>query len=114
MREQIKFTKAEMKTLDDVQEGYTAVQNAFGQLNVSRIRLEQRVDELNAVENNLKTRFLEIQNNEKQFIENVNKKYGDGNLDLATGVFTKSEESQGPKESQEKVVSTFVGPTDEK
>ena len=112
MSNEVKFTDDEMKTLNDIQEGYTAVQNAFGQLNVSRIRLEQRLDELSAVENNLKTRFLEVQSNEKQFIDNVNKIYGDGNLDLSTGVFTKNE-SQRSENSQEKVVSTFVGPTDE-
>ena len=88
MTDAVKFTEDEMKQINTLQQGYVNLQNALGQLSVNRIRLEQQLDELNTVENNIKTQFTQVQTNERQFVDSINKKYGDGNLDLSSGVFT--------------------------
>jgi len=85
---EVKFTEDEMKQINDLQQGYLGIQNAFGQVNVNKIRLEQQLQTLDATETNLKSSFVEIQQKEREFVDSINKKYGDGNLDLSTGVFT--------------------------
>ena len=85
---EVKFTSEEMKQLTELQQTYAAVQNTFGQLSVSRIRLNQEVSNLDEAENRLRTDFVETQQKERDFVQEINKKYGDGNLDLNTGVFT--------------------------
>ena len=85
---EVKFTEDEMKQLNDLQQGYLGVQNAFGQLNVNKLRLEQQLQSLGTTENNLKSSFVEIQQKEREFVDTINEKYGDGNLNLESGVFT--------------------------
>ena len=85
---EVKFSPEEMKQLTEVQQTYTAVQNAFGQLAISRVRVDQQLTELDEAEDRLRNDFTANQQKEREFVDSINKKYGDGNLDLNTGVFT--------------------------
>ena len=85
---EVKFTEEEMKQLTELQQTYAAVQNAFGQLSVSRIRLDQELTAADEAEEKLRNDFTETQQKERDFVQTISKKYGDGNLDLNTGVFT--------------------------
>ena len=85
---EVKFTEEEMKQINVLQQGYVNLQNVLGQLSVSRIRLEQQLDDLDTTEDNVRVQFVENQTKERDFVDGINKKYGDGNLDLTTGVFT--------------------------
>ena len=88
MANEVKFTEEEMKSINELQQTYAGVQNALGQVGVSRIRLEQQLNDLDVAETNLKTQFTDNQVKERNFVDSINKKYGDGNLDISTGVFT--------------------------
>lgn len=103
MAKEVKFTEEEMKQISTLQQGYVNLQNVLGQLSVSRIRLEQQLDDLDATEDNVRTQFVENQTKERDFVDGINKKYGDGNLDLSTGVFT----SKPAKETTEKTDKTL-------
>ena len=96
MAEPVKFIEEEMNQINTLQQDYVNLQNALGQISVNRIRLEQQLDELLTVENNIKTQFTQVQTNERQFVDSINKKYGDGNLDLSTGVFIPKEITETP------------------
>ena len=103
MAEEVKFTEDEMTQINELQREYVNIQNAFGQLSVNRIRLNQQIEELDGAEDNLQKDFVNAQTKEKEFIDQINKKYGDGNLDINTGIFTPSENS---KEETSKLPST--------
>lgn len=94
MAEEVKFTEEEMKSIDDIQKTYVGLQNAFGRLGVSRIRLEQETDNLNKAENDIKQKYLENQTNERNFVDGITKKYGDGQLNIETGTFLPSAEEK--------------------
>ena len=96
MADAVKFTKEEMKQINVLQQGYVNLQNALGQLSVNRIRLEQQLDDLDAAEDNARVQFVENQTKERDFVDSINKKYGDGNLDLTTGVFTPKSTEETP------------------
>ena len=93
---EVKFTPDEMKQLTELQQTYAAVQNTLGQLSVSRIRLSQELNGLDEAETKLGNDFVDTQNRERDFVQEINKKYGDGNLDLNTGVFTPRPEEETP------------------
>ena len=84
----VKFTEEEMTQINDLQQTYANLQNALGQFGVSRIRLNQQFDDLDTAEENVRAQFVETQTKERDFVDGINKKYGDGNLDLSSGVFT--------------------------
>ena len=88
MSEAVKFIEEEMKEINNLQQTYVNLQNALGQFGVSRIRLNQQFDDLDTAEEDVRTQFIETQIKEKNFVDSINKKYGDGNLDLSSGVFT--------------------------
>ena len=98
MAEEIKFTEDEMKSLQNLQQTYVGIQNAFGQVSVSKLRLDQQIEELDKADENLRNQWSETQGKEKEFVESINKKYGDGNLDINTGVFTPRDD-QGSTEA---------------
>ena len=83
-----KFSQEEMDKIKEIQSSYVGVQQAFGQLEVNRIRLEQQLDSTQQASVELREKFSEVQDNEQKFIEELNKKYGDGSLDLESGTFT--------------------------
>ena len=88
MSKSIKFTKEEMTELQNVQENYIQVQSQFGQLAVSRIRLQQQIEDLDKLEDDLQNKFRETNVNEQQFVDKVTNKYGNGTFDPDTGLFT--------------------------
>ena len=98
--QEVKFTEDEMKQISELQKTYVNIQNTLGQLSISRMRLEQQLEEMKKNEDGVKSQFTQTQTSEREFVESINKKYGDGNLDLNTGVFT-------PKKSEETTNKTL-------
>ena len=99
MAEEVKFTEDEMKQINTLQQGYVNLQNALGQLGVNRIRLNQQFDDLDTAEDNVRNQFVENQTKEREFVDSINKKYGDGNLDLTSGVFTPKSTEETPEKT---------------
>ena len=84
---EVKFTEEEMKSLRVIQESYFNVQNEYGKLELSRIRLEQQLDALDNTDDNLKEKFIQTQTTEKEFLDGITNKYGEGTLDQESGIF---------------------------
>ena len=87
MAEEVKFTEDEMKKIKEFQESYVTIQQNLGQISIAELRLNQQLKSLNESEVELKNKFVEVQQNEKSFIEEITKKYGDGTLDPNSGTF---------------------------
>ena len=90
MADDVKFSEEEMKKLRDIQENYVTVQNEFGQLTVTKIRLQQQLDNILSFEDEVRSRFQETQGKEKEFLSEITEKYGEGKLDTQSGIFTKN------------------------
>tara|TARA_A100001011_G_scaffold151343_1_gene159738 strand:- start:1697 stop:1987 length:291 start_codon:yes stop_codon:yes gene_type:complete len=85
---EVKFTEDEMKSLQDLQTGYQDKQTILGQLAVQRILLTQQTDALEARIVEVEQEYQSIQQTERDLVKKLNEKYGPGQLDPATGVFT--------------------------
>tara|TARA_B100000073_G_C23684211_1_gene553809 strand:- start:445 stop:765 length:321 start_codon:yes stop_codon:yes gene_type:complete len=88
---EVKFTDAEMQEVKQLQSDYIGLQNTLGQIGIAKIRLNQQAEEYEKAEESVQEQFSQAQNREKEFIQKINKKYGDGNLDITSGVFTPKE-----------------------
>ena len=84
----IKFTDEELKSLNDLNQGYQTKQQQFGQLKVQRILLTQQMEGLDEAEIRLETESSELQKTEQTLVKELNDNYGPGQLDPNTGVFT--------------------------
>jgi len=80
-----KFTEEELEQLTTLQ---TKTQNAtfqFGQLYLSKIRLEEQ-------ETSLKNYIRSLEEEEKTIAQDLTDKYGKGSINMETGEFTPTEE----------------------
>ena len=91
MPEEVKFTEEELTQVQNIQRNYANVQNQFGQLKLTQIRLDEQEVEL---EDALK----QIQSEEKKFLDGITDKYGQGTLNPETGVFTPVETTKNKSE----------------
>ncbi len=89
-----KFTEEEMKKLRGIQQNYFEIQNSFGKSKIARMNLEKQFEELDTFENSLMEKFTSNRKEETNFVDEITKKYGDGNLNLETGTFTPSSENK--------------------
>ena len=85
---EIKFSDEEIKSLNDLNQSYQTKQSQFGQLKVQRILLTKQLEALDETEIRLETEYSEIQKSEQDLVSQLNEKYGPGQLDPKTGVFT--------------------------
>ena len=88
MAEETKFTKEEMKIISEIQEKYLDIQQKLGQISLSKLKLEQQAEAIDKMEEELLENFKKTQNEEKDFVDNVTKKYGDGTLNPENRIFT--------------------------
>jgi protein subunit release factor A len=91
--DEMKFTDEELQELQDLQNGYQEKQALLGQLAVQRILLDQQSDALEARQTEVETEYEGVQQQERDLVQKLNEKYGPGQLDPATGVFTPAPEA---------------------
>ena len=85
MENQIKFTEEEITSINQLKTDVELVFLQMGQLSVERKR---RNDELDAIETELFEKHKELVKTEQELFLGLNEKYGDGNYDPITGIFT--------------------------
>jgi predicted nuclease with TOPRIM domain len=88
MADDIKFSEEEMKSLRELQDSYTQKQAELGQVSVQRILLNQQLDALEEKQTFLENEYKKIQQQEQDLVKKLNEKYGTGQLDPESGVFT--------------------------
>ena len=87
---EIKFTDEELESLQGLQTSYQEKQSVLGQLAVQKILLNQQIDALNIRTEEVETEYQTVQQEERDLVKKLNEKYGPGQLDPTTGVFTPS------------------------
>ena len=87
---EIKFTDEELESLQGLQTSYQEKQSVLGQLAVQKILLNQQIDALNMRTEEVEQEYKAVQQEERDLVAKLNEKYGPGQLDPATGVFTPS------------------------
>ena len=85
---EIKFTKDEISQIESIRNGFDEIQNFLGRLEIQRIQAEQVLENLHNDKLRLETRYSDLVDEERELVANLNEKYGPGNLDPETGIFT--------------------------
>jgi hypothetical protein len=78
--ENTKLTQEEIQQLQEIQQQNQSLALEFGNLEISKIQIENRYDELVKIYSQLKTRENEIG-------KTLSEKYGNGTIDLDNGEF---------------------------
>ena len=94
MAKEIKFSDDELQSLSELSQGYQNVQAAFGQMKVQHILAEQQISSLEEAEVQMESDYSDLQEKERELVQQLNEKYGPGQLDPQTGVFTPAPEPE--------------------
>ena len=81
MSEEIKFTEEELKSLSDLQQSYQRITNSYGQIALAKHNLEEQ-------EAAVKSELENTRKQEQNLLNSITEKYGPGQLNPQTGVFT--------------------------
>ena len=101
MADEIKFTDEELKSLQELSQSYQNIQASFGQLKVQKILNQQQADALEEAEVKMDADYKDIQDKERELVQQLNEKYGPGQLDPQTGVFTPVPQEEAAEEVEE-------------
>ena len=101
MADEIKFSDEELKSLQDLSQSYQNIQASFGQMKVQKILNQQQADALEEAEVKMDADYKDIQDSERKLVEELNEKYGPGQLDPQTGVFTPVPQEEPAEEVEE-------------
>ena len=84
----VKFTKDELNSIEELRNNYNSVTNALGMLEVSRMQTEKRLETIAGDKIRLETQYEQLTMAEKELIDTLTEKYGQGSIDINSGVFT--------------------------
>lgn len=87
MEEQIKFTEEELTSIKTIREENTSLLLEFGQNELETYNLNTRLKELETEKQNLQSKYHQLQQQERDLVQNLNTKYGAGTVDIESGVF---------------------------
>ena len=97
MAKEIKFTEDELKSLGDLQVKYNTVTNKFGQVAIAKLNFEKQQESIEEEEFKITEELESVRNEEQTLLNTITEKYGPGQLDPQTGVFTPSVEVGTPE-----------------
>ena len=100
MADEIKFSEEELQSLSELSQGYQNIQAAFGQRKVQRILAEQQISSLEEAEVQMESDYSDLQEKERELVQQLNEKYGPGQLDPQTGVFTPTPQEEAAEEEE--------------
>jgi len=96
MPKEIKFTQEELDKINEFRQKYLDTQMGFGQTEITRLRLGRQLDNLDTFIEDLRKQFEIIQKDEQEFIAEINKTYGDVNIDIKDGTLSPLEKVEEP------------------
>jgi len=90
MNEVTKISDAELAEIKMLQGKFQEMIIKFGNLGIEKMELDRMVSEFVAKEKSLKEEWINLQKLEQDLMDKVVKKYGEGNLNIADGIFSKT------------------------
>ena len=97
---EVKFTDDELQSLAGLQTSYQERSAMLGQLKVQRILADQQMEALEEAEESAVEGYRAVQQEERDLVQRLNIKYGPGQLDPQTGVFTPAPEDESAPEPE--------------
>ena len=87
MSEPVKLLQEETENIKKIRKNYFNIQSAIGQIHLSRHNFQQQLESLDKQEEQIMAEYQKTQQGEKDFIKNLQEKYGVGTLNIADGEF---------------------------
>ena len=87
MSTEIKFTQEELEQIKQLRDNTNRIIYQFGEIDLELHLMQQRTNELQQLRTELQTEYQNQSNNERTLVDELNKKYGAGQVDIESGIF---------------------------
>ena len=87
MSEQIKLTDEEITQIKQIQDDNARLIFQLGEIELESRLIGRRVIDLDTLRNTIHNDYAALQSREKELVQQLNTKYGVGQVDLESGVF---------------------------
>jgi len=84
----IKFQKEEIEKIQNFKNDYADVTAKLGEIEIELIVYEQQKNQLDSYKEQLQKKYLQLRTDEVKLATELKEKYGDGEFDITTGIFT--------------------------
>lgn len=91
MADTIKFTDEELGNINQLRQ---SIGQTFAQIGQQHLEKKRRIEEIDSQLLVSEGNYRQLVEQESQLFTELNKKYGDGNFDPETGIFTPTQEQQ--------------------
>ena len=86
-KDEVKLTTDEVSEILELNNEYQSVLINFGQLHLQKIHLEKELTNISKLEEEYYASYDEIEKQEKNFKDRITRKYGEGEIDLESGIY---------------------------
>lgn len=86
-----KIDKPDLSELKEIQQSYANISNQLAANAVDEHYINRQLQQLQAQKSDILASFDRIQQREKQLMDSLREKYGDGAIDIEAGTFTPAE-----------------------
>jgi ribosomal protein S24E len=87
MPTEIKFTQEELDQIKQLRDNTNRIIYQFGEIDLELHLMQQRTNELQQLRTELQAEYQTQSNNERTLVDELNKKYGAGQVDIESGIF---------------------------
>jgi DNA repair exonuclease SbcCD ATPase subunit len=84
----IKFENEEIERIQNFRNEFSEVTTKMGEVEIELIMIETQRTAVEKFKTELKEKYLELRNEEVKLAQELRDKYGDGEFDMNTGMFT--------------------------
>ena len=89
-KQNIKFEEDEIKKIEKFRNDFSEVTARLGEVEIELTLIETQKDNVVKFKNQLKDQYLKLRESEIKLAGELKEKYGDGEFDINTGMFTPS------------------------
>ena len=87
-QEVIKFTEEEVSSIKKFREDFSQITARSGEIEIEGIILKSQQDKLSEMKSKVESNYKQLRADEIKLAGELKEKYGDGEFDLETGIFT--------------------------
>jgi hypothetical protein len=87
-QEVVKFTEEEISKVKSFRDDFSLITARLGEIEIENIILKSQQANLDKFKNEEETKYIKLREDEIKLAGELKEKYGDGEFDLDTGIFT--------------------------
>ncbi len=84
----ITFNADEMKKIEKFKKDFSEITARLGEVEIELTLLDSQIQSVQSVKDQLKEKYIQLRESEISLAKELREKYGEGEFDINTGVFT--------------------------